>query len=351
MANGSHAGDLSGGRPTVRDLAREAGVSLATVDRVLNHRTGVRQSTVRRVQDAINRIGYTRDIAAANLSKRREYRLVFLLTEGANTFMRMLESEVRTLAARASLNRTSILMRTVPPFDAAALVAQLDKIEPSDVDGVAVVATDAPAVRDALTRLAARGVKVITLVSDAPNSGRARFVGVDNLVAGRTAGGLVGRFCHKPGKIQIVVGSLLLRDHMERRLGFESVLAEDFPHLQPLQPIEGRDDPDIVARLLTEALSVQDGIVGVYSLGAGNRGVIRALEATGRKDLKVVTHELTQYARQALLQGQFDAVINQDVGHEVRSAVRTLVALLDGSTLIDGQERIKVDIFMRDNLP
>ena len=61
------------GRPTVHDIAREAGVSLATVDRVLNARPGVRQATIARVQAAVDELGYVRDTFAANLAKGREY--------------------------------------------------------------------------------------------------------------------------------------------------------------------------------------------------------------------------------------------------------------------------------------
>lgn len=56
-------------RPTVHDVAREAGVSLATVDRVLNARSGVRPATARKVEEAMAKLRYERDIAAANLSK------------------------------------------------------------------------------------------------------------------------------------------------------------------------------------------------------------------------------------------------------------------------------------------
>jgi LacI family transcriptional regulator len=65
-------------RPTVRDIAREAGVSLATVDRVLNARPRVRENSVRRVQDAVEKLGYVRDVSAANLAKRKEYRFAFI---------------------------------------------------------------------------------------------------------------------------------------------------------------------------------------------------------------------------------------------------------------------------------
>ena len=56
-------------KPTVHDIARSAGVSLATVDRVLNGRPGVRSVTREKVEQAIVALGYVRDLAAANLAK------------------------------------------------------------------------------------------------------------------------------------------------------------------------------------------------------------------------------------------------------------------------------------------
>lgn len=343
-------------RPTARDVARVSGVSLATVDRVLNGRGGVRQQTRERVHAAMRELDYVRDMAAANLSKGRFYRFVFVLPEGPNAFMRGFEREITNLQEAFADERITLLTRSVPAFDAAALAALLDSIAPGEVDGVALVATDAVAVRDAVGRLRGRGIHVVTLVSDLPSSLREHFVGIDNVVAGRTAAGLVGRFCAaRQGSIAVIAGSMLVRDHVERRLGFEQVMRGEFPALEPLTPLEGRDDPGQVEDLLCGLLARRDDIVGIYSLGAGNRGIVRALEKrrgeAGGSRLPIVVHELTDLARQALQSGVFDAVINQDIGHEVRSAARVLRALVEGRPILDAQERIRVEIFMRDNLP
>ena len=68
-------------KPTVNDIARVAGVSLATVDRVLNRRPGVRAVTVQKVHKAIDERGYVRDTAAANLARKRVYNFLFVLRE------------------------------------------------------------------------------------------------------------------------------------------------------------------------------------------------------------------------------------------------------------------------------
>ncbi|MEL6588229.1 MAG: LacI family DNA-binding transcriptional regulator, partial [Pseudomonadota bacterium] len=66
-------------RPTTRDLAKAAGVSLATVDRVLNGRAGVRSKTVEVVNKTIQEIGFQRNVVAATLARRRAYRFAFVL--------------------------------------------------------------------------------------------------------------------------------------------------------------------------------------------------------------------------------------------------------------------------------
>ena len=87
-------------KPTVHDIAKEAGVSLATVDRVLNSRPGVREQTVDRVRQAVERLGYVRDINAANLARQRRYRFVFLLPEGKSQFLDSLENAVAEASSR-----------------------------------------------------------------------------------------------------------------------------------------------------------------------------------------------------------------------------------------------------------
>ena len=340
-------------RPTIHDVAKFAGVSLATVDRVLNGRDGVRAETRLRVFAAMKKLNYERDLAAANLAKRREYRIAFVLPEGTNSFMRDLEAGVETLRKSFQRERVQPDVVIVPPFDGVALAEALSELGRSGVDGVAVVATDAPAVERAISELRDKGVHVVTLVSDLPKSRREHFVGIDNVVAGRTAAGLLGRFCaDRRGSIAVIAGSMVLRDHVERRLGFDQVMQADYPQLNRLATVEGRDNSDTVAEILSEVLQRHPDIVGIYSIGAGNRGIARAItEAKLKTRPSIVVHELTVHARAALQSGLFDAVINQDIGHEIRSVVRVLTGLIDGRPILDEQERIRVEIFMRDNLP
>ncbi|GEO85447.1 MULTISPECIES: LacI family DNA-binding transcriptional regulator [Alphaproteobacteria] len=340
-------------KPTVHDIAAAAGVSLATVDRVLNQRPGVSARTREKVEAAVVALGFVRDVAAANLAKGRVYSLTFILPSNDNSFMRELEKAIGDATVRSPAERTDIRIVKVPPFDAAALVKALDAVCDERPAGVALVAVDAPEVVAAVDRLVEAGIPVVTLVSDVPASRRVHYAGIDNLAAGRTAASLLGRFVgERSGAIAILAGSLLVRDHRERLDGFRSVMADNSRHLVLLDVIEGRDDPTLVERQLTELFRSRADIRGVYSLGAGNRGLAAALrKAEVPQRPAVIAHELTETTRSALCEGLVDAVLNQDAGHEVRSAIRVLKATADGLPVLVAQERIRIDIFLKDNLP
>ena len=66
---------------TVRDLARVAGVSIGTVDRVLHNRGRVSQATRARVQAAVRALGYTTNVVASNLSRARRTRFAVVLPQ------------------------------------------------------------------------------------------------------------------------------------------------------------------------------------------------------------------------------------------------------------------------------
>ena len=337
---------------TIQDVARTAGVSVATVDRVLNRRPGVRSVTVSKVESAIRDLNYQPDRIAARLARSRQYRFGFVLPTRSGDFFQRIAEEVRLMADRMAGERVTITARQADVFDGEALAETLDGIG-EDFDGVAVVALDHPAVREAINALEARGVTVVTLVSDVPGSKRAHYAGIDNSSAGRTAATLMGRFLRGlTGKVGLIAGSLALRDHIERQFGFEQVMTHEFPNLKLLPVRESRDDAKKLEEMIGHLLSEHPGLLAIYNVGGGTRGIVAGLEAAGRgRDVVLIAHELTDPSRRALIRGTIDAIINQDPGHEVRSAVRVLMAKADGLPLIESQERIRIDIFVRDNLP
>lgn len=339
-------------KPTVRDLAREAGVSLATVDRVLNDRPGVRDQTVARVRAAVERLGYVRDTHAANLARQRLYRFAIVLPDGDTPFLSTIRRAVEEASGAAWADRMQLEVLTVPAHDPHAVARRLDGLAAAELDGVALMAAETPQVRDAVARLKEAGLAVVALVSDLPSAPRDHFVGINSFAAGRTAGVLMGRFLGaRRGRVLVVTGSMLARASIERRHGFDAVMSEEFDGLEALPSIEAWDDPLRMRRAVAAALSGHADVVGVYAMGSGNAALLDALRAAGRaRDLVVIAHELTPVTRRALIERDIDAVITQDVGHLVRSALRVLRAQSDGMEIFAPQERIRIEVVIRENL-
>ena len=338
----------NGKRATVHDVARQAGVSLATVDRVLNGRPGVRTQTAEKVDAAIRALDFRRDLSASLLARARDLSVAFLLPEGGNEFMQSLTAAIGRRARTARPERLALEIIDYRALDAEALAARLDALDARAYDYAVVVATEDAPVRTAIDRAARRGIAVMTLVSDLPGSARRRFIGIDNTAAGRTAASLLGRFLPAGGKVGLVAGSLALRDHRERLEGFSAVMAEEYPAIEVVGPREGFDDNARTAEAVTSLLAEHTNLAGIYNLGAGNAGLLDALSRAQRK-IRVVAHELTDPTRKALRSGAIDVVLDQNPDGEIRAAIAAAKALALGHAE-EHPEPIEIGIFLRDNL-
>ncbi|GAB4289458.1 MAG: LacI family DNA-binding transcriptional regulator [Roseovarius sp.] len=313
----------------------------------------MREATVQRVLGVVRRLGYVRDTHAANLARQRQYRFLFMLPAGAGEFVARIEAAVAEAAGAQVFDRVSVDVRLLPSGDSDAVTAAIQALDPALLDGVVLMVQETPRVRDAAARLRERGIHVVALVSDLPARARDYFIGINNIQAGRTAATLMGRFLgDRRGEIMVVTNSLRAHESHDRRLGFDQIMVERYPRLDVLPSLESRDDPELLAEVVTRALDRHPDIVGVYAMGGGNRMLLDTLAAAGRADgLVVIAHELTDSTRAGLLNGQVDVVITQDVGHLVRSALRVLRALSDSAPIYDAQERVRIEIVIRENLP
>ncbi|THH34857.1 LacI family DNA-binding transcriptional regulator [Aliishimia ponticola] len=338
--------------PTLSDVAKAAGVSYATADRVVNSRGNVADKSIRKVQAAMEALGYVRDIAAANLSRGRVYRLAFLLPSGPNAFFAKMRAALSNLAAHLSAERVDIQIVDIAAFSHQGLRAALADIEVPGLDGIAIVGLSGASLQQPLADLRDKGVSVVSLVSDLRADERDAYVGINNLAAGRTAARLLG-MAHsgRAGAVLTLAGSLDAEDHIQRLNGFRDVIKADFPHLTILDPILAKDDEAAVFDGMVERFKANDQITAVYNVGAGNQGLVRALEAIAPDPAPLcVVHELVAHSRAALESGLIHFIIDQRPDIEAARAVTILRALIDGRSKPPMPELVPM-IYVPDNLP
>lgn len=340
-------------RPTVNDIAREAGVSLATVDRVLNARPGVREKTITAVNEAIQKLGYVRDQAAANLARGRDYRLAILLPDTESQFVQTLSDALEDAAQLAATSRIRVELHRFPAEDMHELAKLMSRLGEGDLAGLALMAPETPLTRDAIRALRNRGVPVVALASDMPNSEVDHYVGIDAHASGRTAGVLMGRFLGgQKGRVLVIANSMLLRESIERRRGFDEVMQRSFPQVEVMQTLETHGSPATLREVVGTMLVQTPDVAGIYILGSGHRALASTLSEFGLLGrVVVIGHELTAHTRHALELGHMDAVITQNLGHLARSALRVLRAKADRLPIDESQETLRIEIVIRENLP
>lgn len=339
-------------RPTARDLAKAAGVSLATVDRVLNDRPNVSKKAARQVNEAIDRIGFVRNLAAVNLARSTTYRFRFVLPQAGDQYLIEIMHEIAALNDALKSEMVTAAIVQIPIEDPHLVANYLASLDPGKVEGVAIMVPESPQVRDALYRLVERGIHVVRLLSGRGQEVGTDFVGVDNHAAGATAARIVGRFCRKQtGSIMVIAETMRAQDSIERRLGFDTIINEAFPDLTVLPSLETHADYERTRRIVARTVEHHDDIVALYVMSSEARAPITCIsQFLNLDEMVVVAHERTPFNVAGLRSGDIDAVIAQNPGHAVRSAVRLLRARTDNREPVKAQDQLRVEILLKDNL-
>jgi len=331
-------------RPTLADVARQACVGTATVDRVLNARAPVRSETAARVHKAAQEIGYHASHliglrAASDLPLRR---FGFLLQKPMQSFYiglgQSLERAVMQNPAIRGTAKIRFLERAAPREVAEAI----EKLG-SSVDALAMVSIEHPVITAAV---AAARIPVFTLLSDCAEHSRAGYICIDNRKAGRSAAWLIAKTARSPGKVALFVGSHRYAGHELREIGFRSWFREHAPQFQILDTQVNLDEPALAYEATLDLLQQFPDLVGINVAGGGMEGVITALREEGAAGrLTAVCNEDTPDNRAALADGIVTAVLATPVDQLAAEAVSAMIgATGDG---VGGQSTSQIFLPLR----
>lgn len=306
----------------VKDIAFQAGLSVATVDRVLNDRAGVRKQTELRVRAAIREL--EKQQAGVEIQGRKFG--IDIVMEAPDRFT----DTVRDAFESESLTFLPTIFRcrfhfaeSMRPQD---IVQRLDRVRLRGTDGVVLKAPDVPEISLAVARLEQSGIPVVTLVTDLPNAPRTAYAGADNRAAGETAAYLIGEhFAGYPATVLATLSSSRFRGEEEREIGFRRILRDRYPSIAIIEISEGLGRDDATGALAAAALSNNPGINAVYSIGGGNRAVLAAFAAAGRTCPVFVAHDLDAGNLDLLRNGKIHFVLHHDLKADARTVFRAIM--------------------------
>lgn len=329
----------------LKEIAQQAGLSLATVDRALHGRAHVSARTKAMIAAAIDELsGQERQLAAKG---RRMF--VDVVVEAPGRFSR----EVRHGAEAALPTLAPFVIRPRFTFHEVMrpeqTVTVLNQIAKRGSHGVCLKARDVPVVRDAVDGLIARGIPVVCLVTDLAQSHRIAYVGSDNVRAGRTAARLISQTV-RSGLIIATQSQDVFTGEDDRLCGFREGMMKFAPNCDILLIKGGAGLNPQTGQAVTAAMHGQGPIAGVYSMGGANRAIAASLARLGQKPEVYVAHDLDSDNRTLLETGALTYVLYHDLSRDMAQAFRHILGyhkLVRPS--VGGQ--VPVQIIVAENLP
>ena len=201
--------------PKLADVAREAGVSPATVSRHLNGRIILPQSTRDRIDAAIARLGYRPNVLAQRLSTGRSQSIGLVVPDIANPFFAAIAHGAGTAARAAGYS----LSLSITDGDPARDIESLRALDTNAAEGI-VLAIGRP--DDAVLAAVRRHSRQIVLLDeDLPGAGVPCVI-VENAEGARLATeALIAAGHHR---IALVAGPDAAMSARERLAGFEAAM-------------------------------------------------------------------------------------------------------------------------------
>lgn len=296
---------------TMQDVARVAGVGVATVDRVINRRAAVRPDTARRVLDAAEQLGFKRaGIIQRRISEQqRPLKFGFVLQSQRSGFYKELGLALRQAAQALHHPSATVELVFMDDFTPRKVAESLHALA-TKVDAVGLVAADHPVINQAVEQLNAKDIPVFTLVTDLTAPHIAGYVGIDNRKMGRTAAWAMAKLSPRPGKVGLILGSHRYLCQEQCEISFRSYLRESTTEFQVLETLVSLEDLSLAQAATLELLHCHPDLVGVYVAGGGIEGVLEALREANRPELVTICHDLTDITRQALLDGLATMVLS-----------------------------------------
>ncbi|TDD26355.1 LacI family DNA-binding transcriptional regulator [Kribbella turkmenica] len=306
----------------VRDIAVQAGLSETTVDRVLNGRAGVSARARRQVEQAVHDL----DRQATQIRLGGRTLVVDLVMQAPSRFSGAVRAALEAalpglrpavLRARFDLSETA---------SAAEIVATLDKVRTRGSQGLILKAPDEPEVVEAVDRLVAAGIPVVTLATDLPGSRRSAYVGIDNRAAGATAAYFLTQWLgDDPGGVLVTLSRGSFRGEEEREMGFRSTLRRLSPGRAVVELAETDGLDTTIHGQALAALTADPAINAVYSIGGGNRAIVQAFAGLDRPYRCFVAHDLDADNLALLRTGALSVVLHHDLPADLHRACQHLL--------------------------
>jgi LacI family transcriptional regulator len=345
-------------QPTIKDVAKEAGVSIGTVDRVLHNRGRVSDLNIKTVLAAVEKLQYSpSQIARALVNRKNNLRIGITYPKVDNDFWSEIPNGIELARNKLLPFGVELLVEYTETYDVRDQIVSIDRLIAKDIDGLLFTSVEYSSAEQIECHIP-ENVPYATVVNPvAPVSRCAFHIGPDDFILGNLAARLVSLFCGETCNLVLLAPNYNHNGTQQRIAGVLSKLNQNLPGINLLKvfPISGFTDEDIRNNVYNaavhaikmfpylNAIYVSDGFFDLAALAVRD-------EHLGGK-VKVFGHEYTSTLPELISQDFVSATIYQKPAEQWYQAVMMLTDLLCGNLTVPVQDtRIECSIIIKETL-
>lgn len=307
-------------KATIDMVAKEAGVSRGTVDRVINQRSYVKAEVKERVIQAMKDLHYIplRIEQAQRLGLITETempcKLGVILPNWTGHFRSEVLRGVSDAKALLVDNQIEVVICESKTGLLDETIEHLDDLERQGVKGIVVCTKDHTAIARRIDELYDAGIPVVTFNSDISESKRLCFVGQNLVQSGRVAAELMVKYLQPEDEILAVMGNPEFNAHRERLQGFCDRLKEKGFKEKKLHIRQTYNDYSRTYQEVKKIIEIDNKIKGIYMANRSTTACAEAVCELGYQGkLHIICHDLTDTTKRLLRSGIIDLAIAQNI--------------------------------------
>ena len=264
--------------PSIKDIARLAGVSHATVSRALHHNPLINIKTAERIREIARRSGYVPNAVARSLVSRSTHTVGVVVTTIADPFI---GEVVEGIEIAAKARGYSVILAN-SNADPAQEIKVVDSFNERRVDGILVAASRVGELH--AKRLAGTKVPIVLINNQHPKDRHldafAYSVGIDNLAASRLMLGHLLELGHR--RIAYIGDRSGYQSDAERYSSYRAMLKGARVKLDPALVIRGDGKPEEGEHAANKLLRLPDPPTAIFCYNDMTAlGALRAADAHG----------------------------------------------------------------------
>jgi ABC-type sugar transport system substrate-binding protein len=219
------------------------------------------------------------------------------------------------------------------------------------VNGIVITAGNPKGLTPLIDDAEEKGVRVVCVSTDAPESARSSIVCVEPWLNGHIAGELMGKFVPPNSKVAVVAGMLMALDHRKKTDGFADAFPRHCPGGEIVSILEGHEDEDESFQKTFDLLGSVPSLAGLYVNTVNCLPVCRALGARGLAGkVKLITTDLFAEMAPYFQKGTISASIYQQPYRQGQTAVRLMADHVTSKASFPPTVHLSPGVVMSSNL-